>query len=158
MKEDKDAQSTSMFVFFFYNFLINLYTSVIYLFFLRNFKNSDILIFFVNFKNFLYCKIIQITNKWNKKNSCVSQKIKILNLNLRNNPELPCHPKILRMIFFTKRFTIPKKTSLIPNQRTSSARNALSRVPITYKFMIMRFCNRKSFSGQTWQRFLLEDT
>lgn len=63
MKEDKDAQSTSMFVFFFYNFLINLYTSVIYLFFLRNFKNSDILIFFVNFKNFLYCKIIQITNK-----------------------------------------------------------------------------------------------
>lgn len=32
MKEDKDAQSTLMFVFFFYNLLINLYTSVIYLF------------------------------------------------------------------------------------------------------------------------------
>lgn len=46
MKEDKDAQSNSMFVFFFYNLLINLYTLVIYLFFLRTFKNSDIFIFF----------------------------------------------------------------------------------------------------------------
>lgn len=60
MKEDKDAQSTSMFVFFFYNLLINLYTSVIYLFSSETLKIRISRYFLSTLKTFYIVKLYKL--------------------------------------------------------------------------------------------------